>query len=136
MKSNVLLIIIALCSISASTFAQKGPFLQVGLKGGTNITKVEGRSFNEEFKFGYTAGAYMQVRVGDKWHLQPEIQFNQFQTRTAYNFDEVYTGGYNLREVKLNYLTIPLLIDYSSVKFFTLQGGVQYGMLMNKENSL
>jgi hypothetical protein len=136
MKYRLLLTAVFFVAVSVNSFAQKGPFLQIGLKAGTNITKVEGRSFNEEFKFGYTGGAFMQVRIGDKWHLQPEIQFNQFKTKTAYNFDEVYAGGYNLKDVKLNYLTIPLLLDYSSVKFFTLQGGVQYGKLLDRESSL
>jgi hypothetical protein len=121
---------------SAMTYAQKGPFLQIGVKAGANITKVDGKSFNEEFKFGYTGGAFMQIKMGDHWHLQPEVQFNQFTTKTAYNFDEIYTGGSNLKEVKLNYLTIPLLLDYSSVKLFTLQGGVQYGILMQKDRDL
>src|SRR5687767_2161601 len=136
MKNRLLLTAIIIAAVSVSSFAQKGPFLQIGLKAGTNVTKVEGRSFNEEFKFGYSAGAFMQVRIGDKWHLQPEVQFNQFKTKTAYNFDEVYSGGENLKDVKLNYLTIPVLLDYSSVRFFTLQGGFQYGKLLDKESSL
>ena len=136
MKSKQLFFLFALIALSLTGFTQKGPFLQVGLKAGTNITKVEGKSFQEEFKFGYTAGAFLMVRVGDKWHLQPEIQFNQYNTQTASNFNEIYDGGTNLKDVRLQYLSIPLLLDYSSVKFFTLQGGVQYGILMQKDSDL
>jgi hypothetical protein len=136
MKSKFSLSIIALLMFCGAAFAQKGPFLQMGFKAGANVTKVDGKSFNEEFKFGYSAGAFLQVRVGDHWHLQPEVQFNQYATKTAYNFNEIYEGGSNLQNVRLNYLTIPLLLDYSSVKLFTFQGGVQYGILMQKEQDL
>jgi hypothetical protein len=136
MTSKIALSLILLISTCSISFAQKGPFFQMGLKTGANITKVDGKSFKEEFKFGYTAGAFIMVRVGDKWHLQPEVQFNQYNSKTAYNFNEVYAGGQNLKNVKLNYLSIPLLLDYSSVKFFTLQGGVQYAILMQKDRDL
>ena len=136
MKSRQFLVLLALITICSNSFAQKGPFFQLALKAGANVNKVEGKSFQEEFKFGYTVGAQVQVRVADHWHLQPEVQFNQYNTKTAYNFTEVYDGGTNLKDVKLNYLTIPLLLDYSSVKYFTLQGGVQYGILMQKDRDL
>jgi hypothetical protein len=137
MKSKIALAVLAFLTISTFSFAQKGPFLQAGVKAGTNINKVEGKSFNEEFKFGYSLGAFAQVRLGDKWHVQPEVLWNQYNTKTATEFDQIYSGGNNsLKDVKLNYLSIPILLDYSPTKFFTLQAGPQFGILRNKEKSL
>jgi hypothetical protein len=41
-----------------------------------------------------------------------------------------------LGKVKLNYLTIPLLLNINANKFVTLQLGPQFGVLMNKNNTL
>src|SRR3954469_18977431 len=101
MKSKFILSILAFLSISTFTFAQKGPFFQFGVKGGANITKIDGMSFDEEFKFGYSLGAFTQVRLGNKWHIQPEFLFNQYNTKTADNFSDIYQGGGNLKNVKL-----------------------------------
>lgn len=137
MKSKIALAILAFLGISTFSFAQKGPFLQLGLKAGTNINKVDGKSFSEEFKFGYSLGGFAQVRVGDKWHVQPEVLWNQYNTRTASQFDEIYSGGANnLKNVKLNYISIPILLDYSPTRFFTLQAGPQFGILRNKQETL
>ena len=137
MKSKFALAFIAMLAISTIGFAQKGPFLQLGVKAGANLNKVEGKSFSEEFKFGYSLGGFAQVRLGDKWHLQPEVLWNQYNTKTANDFDEIYSGGSNnLRDVKLNYLSIPVLLDYSPSRILTLQAGPQFGILRNKETTL
>jgi hypothetical protein len=77
------------------------------------------------------------VRVSDKWHIQPEVLWNQYNTKTADNFDDIYSGGMNnLKNVKLNYLSIPILLDYSPTRFFTLQAGPQFGILTNGDQTL
>jgi hypothetical protein len=40
-----------------------------------------------------------------------------------------------LKEVKLNYLSIPLLLSYRPVSFITLQAGPQFSILMNKHST-
>jgi hypothetical protein len=137
MKSRILLALIAFLSFSTLSFAQKGPFLQLGVKAGANLNKVEGKSFKEEFNFGYSLGGFMQVRVGNKWHIQPEVLFNQYNTKAADNFEDIYSGGLNnLKDVKLNYLSIPILLDYSPTRFFTLQAGPQFGILTSSDQTL
>jgi len=139
MKPKILPFLIALLSTTAVAVAQKTPFLTLGIKAGTNITKIDGKSFKDEFKFGYSLGGFATVKVGDKWQIQPEVLFNQFNTKTASNFDEINPvggGNNNLKNVSLNYLSIPLLLNYTPTKFFTLQAGPQYASLMDKSETL
>src|SRR3954470_5774551 len=107
MKSKTLTVLIAFLAISAASFAQKtsGPFFQLGIKGGANITKVDGMSFKQEFLWGYHLGGLAQVRIGDKWQIQPEVLFNQLNTRTDSNFralNPFAANGSNLKNVQLN----------------------------------
>src|SRR5687768_12395765 len=91
------------CSVG---FAQG---LHVGVKGGANIFKVDGKSFQDEFKFGYNLGAFAEIGLGQKWGLQPEVIWNQTNFRTDTTFRSVYSGSINDYKGNLNYLSIPLL---------------------------
>ncbi|MEO6000737.1 MAG: porin family protein [Chitinophagaceae bacterium] len=135
MKSKMLLLLVITLSTTAMVFAQKTPMFQLGIKGGVNISKVDGKSFKDEFRYGYSLGGFAVVRVSEKFQIQPEVLFNQFNSKSGTNFDTLYNTD-NLKDVKLNYLSVPILLNYSPVKFFTLQAGPQFGILLNKSDNL
>lgn len=136
MKTKLLTLFVALMVITTVSFAQqRTPFLQAGLKVGTNINKIEGKSFKDEFSFGYSLGGFAAVKIGEKWQIQPEVLFNQYNSKVSNNYEELYDVN-NLKSISLNYLSIPLLLNYSPTKFFTLQAGPQFGILLNKDDNL
>ncbi|MBD0332584.1 MAG: hypothetical protein ICV66_08005, partial [Chitinophagaceae bacterium] len=51
MKTKLFLLI-AFASFASSSFAQ----LHIGIKAGANISKIEGQSFKDEFRYGYHLG--------------------------------------------------------------------------------
>ncbi len=139
MKSKTLAFLAVLLSVSTLSIAQNTSFLQLGIKAGTNITKVEGTSFKDEFQFGYALGGFAAIKVGEKWQVQPEVLFNQYSAKTANNFDQINplsSGNNNMKDVKLNYLSIPLLLNYNPTKFVTFQAGPQYAILIDKDQNL
>jgi hypothetical protein len=111
----------------------------LGIKAGANITKVEGRSFKDEFRYGYAVGGFMEVRMGNKFVLQPEVLFNEYNTRLDSNYRHIYNNVINntTENVKLNYLTVPLMLNYKLIgKFLCLQAGPQFGIKINKDKTL
>ncbi|MBS1920386.1 MAG: PorT family protein [Bacteroidetes bacterium] len=112
----------------------------LGIKGGTNIIKVDGRSFNDQFKYGYHLGGFMEIGLGHKWSLQPEVLFNQYTTTVDSNFNHIYENVFNpsyQRDVKLNYLSIPILLNYKLIgNIVSLQAGPQFGVLMSQNKTL
>ena len=121
-------------ALSTFTFAQG---FHVGLKGGVNMYKMEGKSFNEEFKHSYNAGLFTEINFSPKVGIQPEILWNQAQTRTSTRFKDMYNDGVGeLKGVTLNYLSIPLLLNLSPSRFITFQAGPQFGVLINKDQNL
>jgi len=132
-KKSLFILLVALVAGSAS-FAQG---FHIGLKGGANIFKIEGKSFKEEFNYGYNAGLFSEINFSKKLGIQPELLWNQSQTRTTNRFNELYNDGVSeLKEVKLNYLSIPILLNYSPSKLVTFQAGPQFGILINKDERL
>lgn len=113
--------------------------LNVGFKAGANITKIEGKAFDEEFQYGYHLGGFAEIGLGGKLRLQPEVLFNQYQTKVDSSFKNVYQNAFNFsdnRDVKLNYLSIPLLLSYKVGNVLSLQAGPQFGILLDGDKTL
>lgn len=118
--------------MSSPAFSQR---LKVGFKAGTSINKLTGKSFSDEFSFGYHLGGFVEVGVLKKLAIQPELLFNQINVDTSGSFSTVYQFK-NVNKVQLKYLSIPILLNYRPSKFITIQAGPQFGVLINKSNSL
>mgnify|MGYP001770867671 CR=1 FL=1 len=109
----------------------------LGIKGGANITKVEGKTFKEQFKYGYNLGGFAEIGLGSKFSLQPEVLFNQYSTTLDSSYKSIYQNVINSNQskVKLNYLSIPLLLDYKLLGPIHLQAGPQFGILMSQDKN-
>lgn len=119
---------------SSSSFAQG---IKLAVHAGANMGKLEGKSFEDEFQLGYHFGVAPEIMFSRKWGIQPEVMFNQTNTNTSSEFEDIYKVSLNeLKEVKLNYLSIPLMLSYRPVSFITLQAGPQFSILMNKHSTL
>lgn len=119
--------------------AAMGQF-HIGAKAGANIIKVDGKSFKDQFKYGYHLGGFMEIPLGKKFVVQPEVLFNQYATTVDSNFNHVYQNVFNSNyqsNVKLNYLSIPLLLNYKLIgNFLSLQAGPQFSILMKQNKTL
>jgi hypothetical protein len=132
---RTLLFFLSVALFSSVGLAQKTPFFQLGIKAGANVTKVDGKAFTDEFKYGYHLGGFAALKVGKQWQIQPEVLFNQLNSRSGSSFDTLYDGA-NLKNIKLNYLSIPLLLNYTPTSFVSFQAGPQFGLLLNKADNL
>lgn len=119
---------------SSASFAQGFHF---GLKGGANLDKIQGESFKDEFKHGYHLGGFAEINFSKKVGIQPEVLWNQTNTQTSQRFSDIYNDGMGeLKDVKLNYLSIPILLNISPSRLLTFQAGPQFGILLNKDQGL
>jgi len=107
----------------------------LGIKGGANIVKIDGESFNQEFKFGYSLGGFAEININKTWGIQPELLWNQSRTTTSTTFQQLYLGVAN-QDISLNYLSIPILLTYRPVPLLSLEAGPQFGILINQNDNL
>jgi len=131
MQTKILACLVAALTLTTVSFAQ----FHVGAKAGVNMTKIDGQSFSESFDYGYHVGGFAEIGLGNKWALQPEVLFNQYNSKTTTEFSDIYQGE-SFKNVTLNYLSIPLLLSYTPSKLLSLQGGAQVGILMDKSKTL
>ena len=133
---NLKLLSLALTVMICSTV--KSQSFHLGLKGGTTIGKISGQSFSEKFNYGYHLGGFAEIGLSKKLSIQPEVLFNQINTDTSSQFRKIYTSlsASNLSNIKLSYLSIPIILNYKVSNFLSLQAGPQFGILMDQNKSL
>ncbi|MDQ2719549.1 MAG: PorT family protein [Bacteroidota bacterium] len=119
--------------ITSSAFSQG---FHVGIKGGATLGKMSGQSFKNEFTLGYHVGAFATIDFSKKFGIQPEVFLSQVNVDTANNFSQVFHPNQPVSKINLQYLTIPILLNYNVAKFLTLQLGPQYGIMLEKNKNL
>lgn len=135
MNKYLIIGIVSLLSISASAQG-----IKFGPKLGANMGKIDGAGFNDKYSLGYHVGGFVQININKKWGIQPEVLWNQISADTVSGFKALYQNlgnqSSNFNDLKLNYLSIPILLNYSPAKMITFQAGPQFGILLDKNNTL
>jgi len=132
MKTKSIFLSITLIVVMASGANAQG--IHVGVKGGANLFKLDGRSFDDQFTFAYNVGAFAEIYFNKSWGIQPELLWNQTNFKTADDFSSIVPQGFDDVKGSLNYLTMPILLSYRPSKIISLQFGPQFGILVNQTN--
>jgi hypothetical protein len=73
---------------------------KLGVKFGTSINKISGQSFKDGFTFGYHVGAFSEIKLSNKFFLQPEVYFSEINVDSSSDFKQIYA---NLTAEKMPY---------------------------------
>lgn len=135
MKTKLSILLIALFVLqSASAQFRLGP------KAGTNLVKVEGQPFSEQFRYAYHLGLFSEIGLlpNNKLSIQPELVWNQYSSTLDSSFKSVYQHVFSSDQskVKLNYLSIPIVLNYRLFGPLYLQAGPQFSILLNRDKNL
>lgn len=136
MKTKTLIFPLAIILVMFATASQAQSF-KFGIKGGTDIKKISGKSFDDQFTYGYHLGITTELGITKKFGIQPEVYFSQVNVDTSSHFSDIHSLSFNkLSNVKLKYINIPILLSYKPSKFVALQAGPQFGILMDDNQTL
>lgn len=129
---KIILSAVGIFIIMIAANAQAG--FRLGIKGGANLTKISGQSFDQNFKLGYQLGGFAEIDFSKPFGIQPEVLFSESYGRTA-NLSAIPTNLDGSQDIKLNYLSIPILLRINVCNLVTLHVGPQYSILINKHNT-
>jgi len=116
MKKSILILLIAIASVSAYSQAQ----FAIGIKGGLNFANLDASSISAAYsnKTGYHGGAFVLIKLG-KIGIQPELIYSKqgsaFKVNTT-SFDANY-----------DYFNIPIILKLYTIAGINLQVGPQFG---------
>jgi Outer membrane protein beta-barrel domain len=128
MKKTTLIIVLLLLlfSVAIQVNAQQVHF---GVKGGVNIAQLH---FNDDqlspdSKVGLNLGVLAHIHTSKTWALQPEL---------IYSLEGAQKVGNPATNYSLNYLNIPVLLQYMFSNGFRLEGGPQIGFLLSAKRKV
>ena len=122
MKKNVMTtFLLAVMSLFVFTAGAQHAF---GVKGGVNIASLSG--FEGNSRVSAHGGVFLHHTINTVWCFQPELLFSGEGQRYFDNGEE--------RTLALNYLQLPLMVQYYVVPKFYLEAGPQVGLLVSAQD--
>jgi hypothetical protein len=105
-------------------FTAKAQDVHFGVKGGVNVSQLH---FNDNTtsgsKVGIHLGVLAHIHTSSKtWAIQPELFYSMEGAKNVGNSGVTYN---------LNYMNVPVLLQYMFDNGFRLEGGPQVGFLLN-----
>lgn len=104
-----------------------------GIKGGYNYATLSGdQAQNSEVKgkSGFYVGGFAEFEIGDIFAIQPEILYSQQGAK--WETKGLISGKTYSAKLNMDYVNIPVLAKIKFGDVFSLQGGPQFGFLVNK----
>jgi hypothetical protein len=117
----IFLLIVAMHSYGQNRF-------KAGLRFGISTSQVEGDGYRGFNKFGLDAGLTLNAKINDKWSSQFEILF--IQKGSKHSYSDSTGSNPDFYEMRLNYVEVPLLLNYKQKKF-TFEIGPAFGYLIS-----
>lgn len=113
-----LLLFVALATLSFTAVQSQN--VRFGVKGGVNFSSVNGNDFDgTKGVTGFQVGGVAKIGITELLAIQPEILFSA----QGYSVDE---PGYGY-SVRLGYINLPVMVDFTIAEGLSLQGGPQFG---------
>lgn len=113
-------------------------FLKFGVKGGANLVKIQGQSFNDGYDLGYYAGGFLEMKLGENWFLQPEVLFGETSLTYSEDFKDIYENILDINKlssIRLQRLNFPITLNYKVANIFSLTAGPQFSIIMDRGES-
>ncbi len=111
--------LVALSTVSYFASAQVDP----GIKAGMNIYTLAGDGIDVHSKVGLHIGGLAHIHLSDAFALQPEVVYSMQGAKSRNDGDD--------NRLHLNYLNIPVLVQYMFGDGFRVQAGPQFGILLS-----
>ncbi|PSL45372.1 outer membrane protein with beta-barrel domain [Chitinophaga niastensis] len=136
MKKRVLLSVTMMLFIFSATIGQG---LHYGVKADLNLFKINGNGITSAMNLGGRFGVFATYDFTKKWGLQPELLFSQASAKRGDDFSVYYVYSNKPdanKNIKLSYITIPVLLRYNINRLFTINAGPQYSFLCYDNENL
>ncbi|MEO6722919.1 MAG: porin family protein [Ferruginibacter sp.] len=108
------------------SFMLKAQHVEFGVKGGLNVSNVlvSKSASNYDPRISAHAGGLMHIHLTKEFAIQPELVFSGqgYKTKSVNGVEET---------LRLNYLNLPVLVQYMFNSGFRLETGPQLGLLLS-----
>lgn len=89
---------------------------------------------SEKIKAGSHIGVFANIPLAEKFSIQPELLFSQLGSKTEdifiHNSENSSTKQEYTYKTNLNYLTLPVMIQYNILPQLYVEAGPEFGLLL------
>lgn len=132
MKKIIFPLAIIMMVTTSNVYSQRFKF---GIKAGADIKKLSGKTFKDQFSYGYHAGVFTEIGLSSRFGIQPEVYFSQVNIDSSSQFSDIYNFK-KISKIQLKYVNIPVLLSFKPSKYVSLQAGPQFGILVDNANTV
>ena len=118
-------IILTVAAIFAIGFANAQE-VKFGVKAGVNFSTFTGDVQNVDGKVGFHVGALVDIKVSEKFSVQPELMYSSLGAKSEIFGTTVTTTA--------DYIVIPVMAKYYVATGFNLEVGPQIGFIMSAKS--
>lgn len=124
----------------AQTAQSTLPGWHFGIKGDLNMSNIKGNGMANGYVAGVQVGGYAERVLNANWSIQPELLFTQNNSKKGSDFLTYYNDNignpFSSDNIKLGYISVPVMVKYNYNKYLSVLVGPQYSMLMVDAESL
>ncbi|WP_442264643.1 porin family protein [Tenacibaculum sp. ZS6-P6] len=95
--------------------------INFGVKGGVNFSTLRGDNLDVDSKTGFHIGGIAELKIVDKFSVQPELLFTQLGTSGSQ------------RDFKTSYISLPVMAKYYVFQGLAIEAGPQVSFLIDDE---
>lgn len=114
---------------SQTEFEKKNSKIRFGVKAGINFANIYEKETGFDYgnRTGIHFGGMVQIPISKKLFLQPELVYSMQGSNADIPEEETRL------KMKMDYLTVPLIVKYNVFKRFNVEAGPQIGFLLNSK---
>jgi hypothetical protein len=128
-------IILTVIAVLAFGFANAQE-VKFGAKAALNIATLAGDAENQSSYIGFQLGGFAEIKVSDKFFVQPELVYSTQGSEEKGN-QNINGTDYDAKIIyKFAYINIPVMAKYYVAKSFSLEAGPQFGFLTRAKAEL
>lgn len=120
------ILLVSCNSFSQSVIKSIGEHLFFGIKAGANYSNFTNADFDTEGLTGFHAGLLAGYKFNDHFAIQEEFLYS---TQGA----KIKGGLMDGQDIKLSYVTVPILLKYKTDFGLYLEAGPQVGILVDED---
>lgn len=127
---KVLLSAIAIFAFGFSNAQQ----VKFGVKAGLNISSLNGGdSYYGSYgtKVGFHIGGLAEIKINDKFSIQPELLYSLKGTDLSYGYGYGYYGYGTSNKLNLSYIDIPVMVKFYPIQRLSAELGPNVAFLMS-----
>lgn len=110
-------------------FAQTSPTF--GIKAGVNVSSISDDGYDDtKAKAGFSGGLFLNAPISEQFSIQPEVMYSQLGAKTDFTF----AGTKVENELKLDYVTVPVMFQFRATPAFYIEAGPEFGFLVSAKN--